>query len=262
MLIIDQSHEILAMHIDPELIELAGRTCYRSESKSECSIPPEEFVWPVSCPPESRAFGGEPQCTAKCPHHSSNQFVAMLMRRGHESVLEHSLLTVRFITNRGVTHEIVRHRLASFSQESTRYVNYEKKGVVFIRPSWAKADVIGSWPLDTDEWSSSRLAPFNQLHSSGFYPEWHWLFAMNYAEEAYLDLLRNGLRPEQARGVLPNDLKTEIVVSANAREWRHIFKLRTAKAAHPDMRALMIPLLRELQQSKAAVLFNDIEVKE
>lgn len=216
MLIIDQSHEILAMHIDPALIELAGRTCYKSEPK------------------------GDPE-----------GFVSMVMGRHHDSVLEHSLLTVRFTTNRGVTHEIVRHRLASFSQESTRYVNYEKKGVVYIRPEWCSADVLGEW----NEYEPDHPEDFDPA-------EYRWLGAMVGIERTYLGLLRLGKRPEQARGVLPNDLKTEIVVSANAREWRHIFKMRTAKVAHPDMRALMIPLLRELQGSSAAVLFNDIEVKE
>jgi thymidylate synthase (FAD) len=229
MLIIDQSHEILAMHIDPALIELAGRTCYKSESK------------------------GDPE-----------GFVSMVMGRHHDSVLEHSLLTVRFVTNRGVSHEIVRHRLASFSQESTRYVNYEKKGVVLIRPTWLCPSICGEHWVEELEDGRIHCATFVKMtdavkRDKGFLL---WQDAMMMAEVTYLQLLKQGWRPEQARGVLPNDLKTEIVVSANAREWRHIFKLRTAKAAHPDMRALMIPLLRELQGSSAAVLFNDIEVKE
>lgn len=254
MLIIDQSHEILAMHIDPALIELAGRTCYRSGDKIGCALTPEEFH-PEICAAHdcwNDETGGVCHCSSKCPHHSSNNFVAMLMRRGHDSVLEHSLLTVRFITNRGVTHEIVRHRLASFSMESTRYVNYEKKGVVFIRPEWGSHLLLNDW----DGWAPGQVIPNMNIQS------YVWLSSMHDCGRNYLRLLELGLRPEQARGVLPNDLKTEIVVSANAREWRHIFKLRTAKAAHPDMRALMIPLLWELQGGEAAVLFNDIEVKE
>lgn len=244
MLIIDQSHEILAMHIDPELIELAGRTCYRSEDRIGCTLDEDEPAH-ILC---------EKECSSACRYHSSHKFVSMIMGRSHDSVLEHSLLTVHFITNRGVTHEIVRHRLASFSQESTRYVNYEKKGVVVIRPPHRDLRLLG-------EWDTTLRCEVNLWDAIG-QPDFNWLNSMVNAEHAYLTALRLGERPEQARGVLPNDLKTEIVVSANAREWRHIFKLRTAKAAHPDMRALMIPLLRELQSGDAAILFNDIEVKE
>lgn len=157
------------------------------------------------------------------------KFVQNLIRRGHESVLEHCSITVRLITDRAVTHELVRHRVASFSQESQRYVPYDDD-VEFIMP-------VG---IDRD----SNLA-FNAMYD---------------AEESYQTMRKLGLSPQLARCVLPNMAKTEIIVTANLREWRHILKLRTSKAAHPQMRVLMIALLNEFK-SKVPVVFDDIEVE-
>lgn len=239
MLIIDPSHEVLAMYIDPILIELAGRTCYKSEAKSYCSAPEDHTGMPKdgSC----AANGADPysESCSGCGFHSPSKFIRMLLKRGHESVLEHSMLTVRFITNRGVSHELVRHRLAAFSQESTRYVS-SMNGLVVIRPVWCE-------DLDCNNPSLASRT---------------WGAAMLMAENTYLELLAEGWRPEQAREVLPNSTKTEIVVTANAREWRHIFKLRTAPAAHPEMRRIMIPLLEELKQGDARVLLEDLNIKE
>lgn len=195
MKIIEPSYEILTQ-IDAEnilrLIESAGRVCYKSEGNIE-----EGTAW---------------------------EFVKRIIKQGHESVLEHFNVSVRFICNRGFTHEMVRHRIASYSQESTRYCNYslEKNGgqVTFIKPIWF-------------EHKPALLAK--------------WKDAMVWAESFYLDLLRNEASPQQARGVLPIDLKTEIIVTANLREWRHIFKLRTSQKAHPSMRQLMVPLLAEMK---------------
>lgn len=208
MFVIDPSHEILANHISPELIEIAGRTCYKSEPK------------------------GNP-----------DKFIEMIQKRGHESVLEHSMLTVRFVTNRGVSHELVRHRLAAFSQESTRYVNYEKKGLVVIRPVWCDERLLGGAPEHPAKFSDEDA---------------RWLLAMYDAENAYNQLIERGWRPEQAREVLPNSTKTEIVITANAREWRHIFRMRMAKAAHPEMQRIIIPLFHELRTLPCKVLFDDL----
>jgi len=161
---------------------------------------------------------------------SSAAFVKMITGKNHGAVLEHSIMTVQFVTDRGVSHELVRHRLASFTQESTRYCNYSKDKfngqVTFIRPSWEPMYVLGEWTNDLLE---------ND-----------WLMDMAYAEKAYLRHLSKGETPQQARAVLPNSLKTKIAVTANFREWRHIFQLRAIeKAAHPQMRALMIPLYNE-----------------
>lgn len=184
---------VLPLHV----IEAAGRTCYKSEEKITES--------------------------------SAEAFAKMILSRGHDSVIEHVSASVRFITNRGVTHELVRHRLCAFSQESTRYVNYGGQDMQFIRPVWEN-DVSKQSVTD-------------------------WIWTMKEAERRYNDLLAEGWRPEQARDVLPNALKTEIVVTANLREWRHIFRLRTSKAAHPQMRTLMSSCLLGFQ-SEIPVLFN------
>jgi len=181
-----------------QTIELAGRTAYKSEDRITVD--------------------------------SAEKFIKSIRERGHESVLEHFNISVRFITDRGVTHEIVRHRLVSYTQESTRYCNYSKKGVTFTEPC--------DFTLENDD-----------------------LEFLELVEAHYNKKIAQGKTPQQARYFLVNGLKTEIVCTANIREWRHILKLRTSKAAHPQMRALMIPLLRELQE-KLPVLFDDILVEE
>lgn len=183
-------------------IEKAGRTCYKSEDR----------IGP----------------------HTARQFVQRILDSSHESVIEHEKVTVRFICDRGVSHELVRHRLASFSQESTRYCNYgkEKYG----------AEITVIQPYYWDEGS----------------PEWEaWRKGCEAAEQAYFELLTLGASPEQARGVLPNAIKTEIVVTTNLREWRHILKMRTSPRAHPQIRHIMVALLKELKQ-QIPVIFDDI----
>jgi thymidylate synthase (FAD) len=200
MKIIKQSHEIL--HVTPNIlqqIEHCGRVCYKSENKNTDD--------------------------------SAKGFVHRIIKSGHHSVLEHGTISVRFITNRGVTHEIVRHRLASYSQESSRYVNYNGQKMEFIEPVWWEERTVGQ--------------------------EETFKVALMSAEKAYKDLLGQKWKPEQAREVLPNSLKTEIIMTANPREWRHFFKLRTSKAAHPQLRALARGLLVDLQ-SRVPVLFDDI----
>lgn len=200
MKIIKQSHEILSLPDNIlQMIERAGRTCYKSEDKIN--------------------------------HHSSHKFVKMLIDKGHHAMIEFGDITVKFITNRGVTHELVRHRHCSFAQESTRYVKYDGE-MEFIKPVWC----------DNSNYAGADLM---------------WWNSMEHAEFQYKWLLKNGWKPQQAREVLPNSLKTEIVVKANVREWRHILTLRTGKAAHPQMVALMKPLLDELKE-KTPVVFDDI----
>lgn len=186
-----------------QLLELAGRTCYKSEDR----ITPD----------------------------SAAKFVGMICQRNHESVLEHVSVSVRFVCDRGVSHELVRHRIASFSQESTRYVNYGKKGATFILPSWV---------TDLPEGEYTGHVPSGVSLGSQL-----WFNAMLQAEINYNLLLNQGWKPEHARSVLPNSLKTEVVVTANLREWRHIFKLRTSSAAHPQMRELMVPLQAQFAQT-------------
>lgn len=153
-----------------------------------------------------------------------------VLSTGHESVIEHEKVTVRFICDRGVTHEIVRHRIASYSQESTRYCNYKVLGIQVIKPLFFAGNK-----------KRYRI----------------WLTAMRACEKAYLALLEDGATAQEARSVLPNSLKTEIIVTYNLRGWRHFFKLRCSKRAHPQMRELTIPLLREFQK-KIPLLFDDI----
>ena len=199
--ILNQSHEIIAYSESAlELIEIAGRTCYKSEDKITKG--------------------------------SAEKFIQLLICNGHEAMIEFADVTVKFITNRGVSHELVRHRLCSFAQESTRYVNYSKRGIEFIKPVWIGGENVYD------------LASFIQ--------------SLEDSANAYFELIsKHYWRPEQAREVLPNALKTEIVVKANMREWRHILKLRCSKKAHPQMRALMLPLLKEMKE-KFPQLFEDI----
>lgn len=166
---------------------------------------------------------------------SARKFVENILKRGHESVIEHEKVSVRIVCDRGVTHEIVRHRIASYSQESTRYCNYSNekfgKELTIIKPVF--------WKKDSAEYRS-------------------WLDAMQTIEDTYNKLIELGAEPQQARSILPNSLKTEIVVTMNLREWRHFFKLRTAKRAHPQMREVACALLAEFQ-SRIPVIFDDIE---
>ena len=186
-------------------LEKAGRVCYKSEGNIKDG--------------------------------SAEKFIAGILKRGHESVIEHYSLTVRIVCDRGVTHEIVRHRLASYSQESTRYCNYtgDKFGneITVIQPCY---------------WEEGSEAFAN------------WKRAMLYAEEYYFRLIRNGATPQEARSVLPNSLKTEIVMTANLREWRHFLKLRTGKAAHPQMREIAGMILREFS-ARYPVIFEDIKAE-
>lgn len=209
MEVVNASYEILSKISkggieELQLIEKIGRICYKSEDKITDT--------------------------------SAKEFVKMLIARGHEAMIEHVSLSVKFIVDRGVSHELVRHRIASFAQESTRYCNYSKdkfgNGITFIKPFFFEDDV--------------RYQ--------------RWLSEMASAESAYLDLLNSGATPQEARSVLPNSTKTEIVVTMNLREWRHFFKLRCAKAAHPQMREVTIPLLTELQE-RLPVIFDDFPLE-
>lgn len=178
-------------------------------------------------------------CYQSEPTTSDALFVMKIIERGHESVLEHEKLSVRIICDRGVSHELVRHRIASYSQESTRYCNYSKdkfgNELTFIRPPWVPEGFGG-----------------NQAAQG-------WKQAMLYAELYYRDLLEWGWTPEQARTVLPNSLKTEVVMTANLREWRHFFRLRCAPAAHPQMGQIAGMMLTEFKNA-VPVIFDDLEV--
>ena len=203
-----------------KLIEKIARTCYKSEDKI--------------------TEDGE----------SAKKMVSALVKSGHEAMLEHSFLSVRFYIDRGVSHEAVRHRLFSFAQESTRYVNYSKDkygneiNVIDISPCLAND------PKMTNVDSDALGAVYTE-----------WLKAMKDAEQHYMNMIELGASPQTARSVLPNSTKTELNVSGNYREWRHFFKLRCDKAAHPQIREVAIPLLKELKE-KIPIIFDDIEIDE
>lgn len=182
-------------------IESAGRTCYKSGHK----ISDASYL----------------------------RFISNIIKRGHLSVIEHGFATAHIITDRGITHEIVRHRLASYSQESTRYCNYSQ-------------DRFGN--------EITVIKPLG-LELKKDYAEWHK--AMKDAEKHYFALINAGISPQIARSVLPNSLKAEIWVTANFREWLHIFKLRTSQAAHPQIRRIMKCGLNQMKELMP-VIFGDL----
>ena len=165
---------------------------------------------------------------------SAEKFLKGIISRGHEAVLEHCSFTVKFICDRGVSHEIVRHRLAAYCQESTRYCNYSK-----------------------DKYNNeiTVIEPCYLTQGTETYARWEK--ACIEAESAYFDLLNAGCSPQEARAVLPNSLKTELVMTADIREWRHFLRLRCSKAAHPQIREVATQLLEALQWD-LPVLFGDI----
>lgn len=171
-------------------IEQAGRICYKSEDK--------------------------------ITNDSAEKFIEMLIKRRHESVLEHNSISVLVQCDRGVTHEIVRHRIASYSQESTRYCNYSK-------------DKFGK-EINVIDIGTGFKYNYNNENDIDKYKE--WLYAMEDAEKHYMKMIELGATPQEARSVLPTSLKTEIVITMNIREWRHFFQLRSSNAAHPQMREI------------------------
>jgi len=181
-------------------IELAGRTCYRSQNR----------ITEESC----------------------KVFVKNLIAKGHETVLEHEKITFKVICDRGVSHELVRHRLASYSQASTRYINYKNDDMMFIDPCfWSEDD----------------------------YKKAIWVNHMRQCEQTYKKLIESGAKPEEARSILPNSLQTEVVVTMNFRELRHFLKLRCANTAHPQMREIALELLNKIRKV-VPVIFDDIIV--
>lgn len=182
-----------------EQIERAGRICYQSETTG-----------------------------------SPGDFVRRLIKMGHETPLEQASATVEFVCDRGVSHELVRHRLASFNQSSTRYCNFSK-------------EKFGS--------EITVIKPF--FFKEGTYRYNEWYSVMQSCEYVYLNLIEDGATPQEARSVLPNSLKTDVVITANFREWRHIFKLRCSKTAHPQMRQAMLPI-REEFNCRLPEVFGDL----
>ena len=203
----------------------------------------------IDCPPWEEIFKNLERCGRVCYKSedritpvSAEKFIKGVIKSGHESVLEHEKITVKVTCDRGVSHEIVRHRLASYSQESTRYCNYsnEKFGseLTFINPCF--------WDNDGN-------------HSKTLYTI--WAQEMQHIEDAYNEMIQCGAKPEEARSILPNSLKTEIVMTMNIREWRHFFKMRLSSRAHPQMREVAKMIYKEFTD-RIPVLFSDIHIQE
>lgn len=182
----------------PRRLEVAGRTCYKSEK----NLTPD----------------------------SADRFIRMIMKSGHHSVIEHCSITARLVGDRSMSHQLVRHRIASYSQESQRYCNYGKKGFqVILPPTIAESPRLGLWE---DQ--------------------------MNSAYEHYLWLLEAGIPPEDARSVLPNATKTEVVTTYNLRQWRWVFGQRALNShAQWQIKEIMMGLLRKMYEL-APVLFEDL----
>jgi thymidylate synthase (FAD) len=199
--IVEPSVQLL--HITPDaeqVIERAGRIAWRSEDRITAG--------------------------------SHEPFIRMIKTKNHESVLEHASAGFIIVTDRGITHELVRHRIASYTQESTRYCNYSKGKfdgkIRVIIPSGLNPAQISKWQI-----------------------------ACEAAEYNYINMLNEGAKAQQARSVLPTSLASEVVMTANFREWRHFIRLRTAEGAHPDMR-IIAGLIRKVLREQAPVVFEDI----
>ena len=170
----------------------------------------------------------------KDPEGSTDKFIRMLIKNGHESPLEHGGCTFKIVTDRAISQEVVRHRLASYSQESTRYCNYAN----------------GKFSREITVIESSGLAE-NEARE--------WLDAMEHLERTYLLMIDSGVKPEKVRDVLPLCLKTELMMTANFREWRHFLKLRGSRMAHPGIRKIAKQIY-EVFQRAIPVLVEDIEI--
>lgn len=212
MIIVKPSIEILSTTDYQTIlkkIERIGRVCYKSEDKIK----------------EDSAEG----------------FIRAIIKRGHESVIEHESISVKVTCDRGVTHEIVRHRIASYSQESTRYCNYT-------------ADKFGN-QISCIDLATGFQYDLNNEADQKKYDIWNR--AMEAAEKYYFEMVQAGAKPEEARSILPNSLKTEIVMTMNMREWRHFIRLRGSRAAHPQI-VEIAKMIREEFVERYPVFFEDL----
>lgn len=203
MKIINQSHEITRIHIEDDINQICEAYCV--------------------------CYGTEVPETLPEKMHFIEKHIE------HESPLEHSSMTVLFTTNRGISHEIVRHRHTAYTQQSTRYCNYSNNRfgneLTFIKNSRFKEG--------TRAWTD-------------------WLIDLQSCEDRYMSLMKDGYSAEEARHCLNNDLATKLYVTTNFREWRSIFKLRCDSHAHYQMQQLMIPLLDELLETELRCVFGDL----
>lgn len=207
-------------------IELAARNCYKSEDDKK---------------------------------KSASELIRDLLKKGHESVIEHVNATIRLVTDRGVSHELVRHRLATYSQESTRYCNYSKGRfggeITLIAPVWYPVNMLTA--INDKSIPETWKEETSSLETSFLFRMKRWVACCAKAETEYMQMLAAGATPQEARAILPNSLKTEVIMTANMREWRHILRLRTSAAAHPQIRDLFQPVLSDMDRMYPE-LFEDI----
>ncbi len=219
MKLVKPSFQIITPRIDEKyilrLLEHAARKCYQSQDKMNESY--------------------------------NDKFLSNMIKNGHESTIEHYAMSVDIICDRGVLGELTRHRLASFSVESTRYCNYSKQDLELIIPYWCGKIKEGMHCEDDD-----------LRYVDG--AEYLWLKSMLAAEYSYTELIEATWTPQQARSVLPLATKVDMTMSANLREWRHIFNLRCSNKSHPQMRELMLPMLSSFKM-QIPVIFDDIFLK-
>ena len=212
MIVVNPSIEILtdtSYETMLRKIERIGRVCYKSEDK--------------------------------IAEDSAEKFIRAIIKRGHESVIEHENISVKVICDRGVTHEIVRHRIASYSQESTRYCNYTADK---FSSQISCIDIATGFHYDLNDPADRK--------------KWEiWNSAMESAEKHYFALIEAGAKPEEARSVLPNSLKTEIVITMDLREWRHFIRLRGSRAAHPQIVEITAQIRDEFMK-RYPVFFEDL----
>lgn len=228
-----------------QVIERAGRTCYKPESR----------IGLITCD-TCKGTGKEGKlqkfdcaiCHGKGEVHTSELFVRKLLRNGHLAMIEHAWASYKVICDRGVTHEIVRHRLFSYAQESTCYCNY-KGGVTFVIPPWMSNTQPGEYKTMGDICDLVGYSPASY--------EVQWLKFLAGCERMYQEALKKNWTPQQAHSVLPNALKTEIVITGNLRQWLHFLTLRTAKTAHPQMQEVAKMLVEDISQT-VPIIFDSL----
>lgn len=211
-------------------------------------------------------------CYMSEPNGNRNAFIANKIKIGHESPLEHASVSVIITTNRGVTHELVRHRIASYSQSSTRYCNFSKdkfgNEITFVRPAWVDERVLGEYHYGYAEMATTKTFPKELLElmkADVAAPDVEWVDSCNLVEDEYLRMINHhDWTPERARDILNNSVATTIMVTMNLREWRHFFKLRaigTTGKPHPDMLQITVPMLAAFKE-KIPVVFDDLNIEE
>ncbi len=235
--------------ITPEaelVIERATRKCYQSSHKMECASPVCGNGLNPNLKPDALVCSPCQECDAR-----AGKFIRMLLKRGHDAPLGHAVASFTFVTDRGITHELVRHRLADYCQESTRYCNYGKgrfgQEITVILPPGMSDFLDPDGPSETFE-----------ERKAAFFGHEAWSAAMDAAEKHYLSLLKLGFKPQIARSVLPTCLKTEITMTCNLRQWRHVIALRSElnKAAHPQIREI-IEQARKVLKECCPNVFHD-----